>query len=78
MGIGNAFVNKYTLNAQLGDPQIFSWLSGFKYYSRDLFWGNYIPAIHLYDGKSREHKYNFQPQIANEYDHPALYQIILI
>ncbi len=75
LGIGNAFINKYTLNAQLGAP--IRSLVGYQASNITLenySGNNYIPAIHLYDGTyKQEHKYNFQEQNhANEYDHPAL------
>ena len=75
MGIGNAFVNKYTLNAQLGAPIRSSVGYQASNVTLETYSGdNYIPAIHLYDGTyKKQHKYNFRAQNAgNEYDHPAL------
>jgi hypothetical protein len=75
MGIGNAFATRYSTSASVGSLM----RSSFNYQASnitvDMYSGdNYIPAIHLYDGKYKEeHQYRFGDEdFANEYDHPGL------
>ena len=75
LGIGNAFATNYTVNGAVGKlvtAQVGYQASNIKL---DLYSGNnYIPAIHLYDGKSKEeHQYGFgSDNFADEYSHPGL------
>ena len=75
LGIGNAFLTNYSLTAELNAPVKSSVGYQASNITLENYSGaNYIPAIHLYDGKYKQEKqYCFQAENnGNEYDHPAL------
>ena len=75
VGIGNAFINRYTSSASIGSlikSSVGYQASNIKVeeYTQD----NYIPAIHLGDGVYRDkYVYKFgNEEAGNEYDYPGL------
>lgn len=62
LGIGNAFVTSYSVSASVGAPAVASVSCQASNITLDEYKGdNYIPAIHLWDGKyKQEHKYSFE------------------
>ena len=64
LGIGNAFANSYAVSANIGSPIVASVGYQASNIKLDLYSGeNYIPAIHLYDGKYKDkYQYSFEPQ----------------
>jgi hypothetical protein len=75
LGIGNAFLTNYSLSAELNSPVRSSVGYQASNITLETYSGkNYIPAVHLHDGKYKQEKeYCFQSQNhADEYSHPAL------
>jgi len=75
IGIGNAFAVGHSLSTQVGSPLRGSFDYQASNIKVDQYSGdNYIPAIHLYDGKYKEeHKYKFTyDRFGTEYDEAAI------
>ena len=67
LGIGNAFVTSYSVSANVGSPAVASISCQASNITLDEYKGdNYIPAIHLADGKYKEqHQYSFELDVMN-------------
>ena len=79
LGIGNAFTTRYSVNGSVGSPVVASVDCDASNITLEKYEGsgagsNYIPAIHLWDGKYKKtHNYSFTTtNFGKEYDYPAI------
>jgi hypothetical protein len=79
LGIGNAFTTRYSINGNVGSPVVASVDCDASNITLEKYEGsgsasNYIPAIHLWDGKYKQvHNYSFgKTNFGKEYEYPAI------